>query len=117
MTNTTFNIPEAVAILTEESTELVRGHDQELLQRVLPLVRQQSVTLDLRRVQRIDAAGIAGLILLYRAAIETGHSFTVSNLAPHVGEILALVGLDRVLLSQHVVWTSHLERPCECPAA
>jgi len=117
MTNTKGNTPTTVAIWTEESTELVRGHDEWLLQRVMPLVREQSVTLDLRRVERIDAAGIAALIQLYRAATETGHSFTVANVAPHVGEILSLVGLDRVLVSQHVVWASHLEHPCECPAA
>ena len=54
--------------------------------------------LDLGRVERIDAAGIAALITLYRAACEAGQCFGVTNPTPHVREILELVGLDRFLL-------------------
>ena len=81
-------------------TELVRGHDQALLDRLVPLVCRQDLTLDLRSVERIDAAGITALIFLYRSACEADRSFTVSNASPHVAEILALVGLDRILLSE-----------------
>jgi len=88
-------------------TELVRGHDRRLLDRVTPLVCRQSLSLDLSSVQRIDAAGITALSALYRAAQEAGHRFTVSNASPRVAKILALVGLDRILLSQNAVRTSH----------
>jgi anti-anti-sigma factor len=81
------------------TTELVRGQDQKFLEELKPLVRSQSVHLDLSTIQRIDAAGLAALITLYCAAREAGHSFTVSRPAPHVREILSVVGLDRVLLS------------------
>ena len=82
-------------------TELVRGNEQLLLERILPLVERRCVALDLHTVTRIDAAGIAALISLYCAACESGHTFTVTNPSPHVKEILALVGLDRILESQN----------------
>ncbi len=80
-----------------EITELVRGSDQLILDRFLPLVRRQNVALDLGSVTRIDAAGLAMLIRLYCAAREAGQSFTIANPSTHVAEILHLVGLDRVL--------------------
>ncbi len=81
-----------------EAMELIRGSEQNLLARLAPLVRQESVWLDLNAVERIDAAGLAVLIALYCDACKAGHSFTVFNPRRHVREILALVGLDRVLL-------------------
>ena len=94
-----------------ELTELVRGQERRLLEKMMPLVRSQSVTLDLSPVERIDAAGIAALISLYCGARETGHIFTVCNASPRVAEILALVGLDRILLSQYAVQIPH-SGPC-----
>ena len=79
-------------------SDLVRGQDRRMLDRLVPLVCRQSLSLDLSSVQRIDAAGIAALITLYRAAQEAGNSFTVSNSSPRVAKTLALVGLDRILL-------------------
>lgn len=80
-------------------TELVRGYDQELVDRLTPVVRQRSVALDLKSVDRIDAAGIAALISLYGHARDAGYGFAVANPNAHVQEILKLVGLDRILLS------------------
>jgi anti-anti-sigma factor len=105
--NTTCNTTPIVAIWAGESNELVWGHDQWLLQRVMPLVSQQSLVLDLRSIERIDAAGIAALVTLYATACQAGHSFTVSNPLPQVARILALVGLDRIFLSQNAVQTSY----------
>ena len=109
----------APAQLTEQANvaELVRGSEQSLLAWLSPLARQQSVTLDLRSVERIDAAGIAALISLYRTASEAGHCFTVINPSPHVAEILALVGLDRVLLSQPALWNGNSGQCFEPTAA
>ena len=90
-----------------DSTELVRGHDQWLLQRIMPLVYQQSLVLDLSAIERIDAAGIAALITVYATACQEGHNFTVCNPSRQVAKILALVGLDRILLSQNAVRPSH----------
>jgi anti-anti-sigma factor len=78
-------------------TELVKGKEQGLLDRMAPVVLQRSVSLDLGTVERIDAAGIAVLIMLYRSAREAGNCFTVSNASRRVAEILSLVGLDRIL--------------------
>lgn len=83
-----------------ELTELVRGQDHGLIERMTPVVVQQNVALDLAKVDRIDAAGIAALISLYGRARDAGHGFAVANANTHVREILSLVGLDRILLSQ-----------------
>jgi anti-anti-sigma factor len=84
-----------------ELHELVRGQEQDFVQRLTPLVSRQSVTLDLTHIERIDAAGIAALISLYWCADTAGNRFTVVNASAHVAEILALVGLDRILLSRN----------------
>jgi anti-anti-sigma factor len=83
--------------------ELVRGQEQELVERLTPLVRRRSVTLDLARVERIDAAGIAALISLYGSAHVAGNEFMIVNACTRVAEILALVGLDRILISREAV--------------
>jgi anti-anti-sigma regulatory factor len=126
MTNTTSNpMDKAIFPASEltgliellELTELVRGNELELLERFTPLVRRQSLTLDLSCVRRIDAAGIAALISLHASAYEAGHCFNIVNPTPHVAEILSLVGLDRILLSHNAVERSHSGRCFECPAA
>ena len=81
-------------------TELVRGNEQLLLDHLMPVVREQSISLDLRSVTRIDAAGLAALITLYAEACKSGHSLAVSHPSRHVREILELVGLDRILVAQ-----------------
>lgn len=86
------------SVVPEGIDSLVRGAEQSLFRQVLPLVRRQSVWLDLGRVERIDAAGIAALITLYRTACAAGRDFGVTNPTPHVREILTLVGLDRFLM-------------------
>jgi len=88
------------AVIPVGIRSLVRGPETELLEEIMPLVRRQSVWLDLSRVERIDAAGLASLIALYRAASEAGRCFGVTNPTPHVKEILCLVGLDKFLLNE-----------------
>jgi len=100
-----------------EVTELVRGNEQGLVARLTPLVRRQSVILDLSLVERIDAAGVAALISLHANAYESGHCFSVVNPTPHVAEILSLVGLERILLSRNAVHNSHSDDCFERPAA
>ncbi len=90
-------------------TELVRGNEQQLLDRLQPLVRRQNITLDLARVARIDAAGLAALITLYCDACKAGYRFTIENPSRHVREILSIVGLDKLLVSQGAV-----EVPATC---
>jgi len=108
---------ETAFISIGELTELVRGQDQLLVARLFPVVRRQSVTLDLGSVERIDAAGIAALISLYAGANDAGHRFTVSNPSARVEEILALVGLEGILVSHHVNLNSQSGACCEQPAA
>lgn len=86
---------------SSQITELVRGNEQLFIDEIKPLVRYQSVSLDLTSVERIDAAGIAALIALYRIANASGHCFSISKVSARVAEMLTLVGLDRILLSQN----------------
>lgn len=90
----------AERVLPEGLNSLVRGAETKLLDQLMPLVRRQQVWLDLACVERIDAAGIAALITLYRTACEAGRCFGVINPTPHVREILTLVGVDRFLLPE-----------------
>jgi anti-anti-sigma factor len=86
--------------------ELVRGQEEQLLAQLKPLVQHQSVRLDLERVERIDAAGIAGLIALYCAAHESGHRFTIVHATARVEEILSLVGVMHLFASEDEQITS-----------
>jgi anti-anti-sigma regulatory factor len=117
MCSTILNPMETAFISTGELTELVRGQDQILIQRLSPVVRRQSVTLDLGSVERIDAAGIAALISLYTGAHDAGHRFTVSNPSARVEEILSLVGLEGTLVSHHMNCNSQSGSCCEQSAA
>jgi anti-anti-sigma factor len=83
-----------------DSTELVRGQEQKFLEQLQPLVSAQNVVLDLHKVTRIDAAGLASLITLYCDACKAGHSFRIANPSVHVAELLALVRLDRLLVTR-----------------
>lgn len=120
MTTTTLNPMSRTAAISgqqTELTELVWGREASLLTWLEPLVRRHNVTLDLRSVERIDAAGIATLVSLYASACQAGHRFTVTHPSPHVAEVLALVGLERILLSPHAVWKGHSSQRFECTAA
>ena len=98
--------------------ELVRGlEQQQLLKDLEPVVRRQSVTLDMRQVERIDAAGIAALISLYGAAHAAGHEFAIVNASPRIAEILQIVGLDRILISREAAPCPLSEPSYEMPAA
>jgi anti-anti-sigma factor len=88
---------------SDKITELVRGTEQQLLDRLQPLVRRQNVTLDLEHIERIDAAGLAALITLYCDACQAGYRFAISNPSPRVREILAIVGLDALLVAQSTI--------------
>jgi anti-anti-sigma factor len=102
MENSLCETPELVVAAATgpgEPAELVRGEEQRLLERVLPLVGMNSVALDLSGVERIDAAGIGALIALYREACTAGHSFSVVHATPRVAGILEKVGLAKILVS------------------
>ena len=97
--------------------QLVRGEDTGLIEHLKPLVQDRSVTLDLSTVERIDAAGIAALVSLYRNAREAGHSFSLTNVSGRVAQILRLVGLDKYLLSQNTIPNPQCGARVERPAA
>jgi anti-anti-sigma factor len=93
----------AVLAAPYDMTELVRGTDQRFVALFAPIVRERTIAIDLARVVRIDAAGIAALISLYGAATSAGHTFHVCNVNARVKEILTLVGLDHILVSHEPV--------------
>jgi anti-anti-sigma factor len=78
--------------------ELIRGQEQWFLEELRPIVSRQSVRLDLSHTERIDAAGLAALVSLYRDARESGHEFAVVNPPRRVARILEIVGLDRMIV-------------------
>lgn len=86
---------------TCDLTELVRGSERQLIDQLAAAVRRETVSLDLGSVERIDAAGIAALISLYRTAQDSGHGFSLANVAPRVRELLRLVGLESILVSHN----------------
>jgi anti-anti-sigma factor len=96
---------QAIVTAPKGMTELVRGCDLRLVGYVEPLVRAGNVILNCAAIERIDAAGIAALISLYGCAQKTGHTFHVSNLRAHVEEVLALVGLDEILVAYDADWS------------
>jgi anti-anti-sigma factor len=98
-------------------SRLVRGNEQRLIERIQPLVQRQDVTLDLEETRHIDAAGLAALVTLYCDACQAGRRFAVANPSPQVRQILALVGLDRILLSRMTNEISRYGTQCEMPAA
>ena len=89
----------AIVRIASETTEIVRGQEDRFLEQLDPIVRDNSVELDLSPVERIDAAGIAALIRLYCDAVQAGRRFTITNPRRHVRELLAIVGIDRVLMA------------------
>jgi anti-anti-sigma factor len=94
------------ALSEQVCSQLLRGKDAGLVDRIGPLVLESNVTLDLTGVDRIDAAGISMLVTLYSGASQAGHCFNVSNASPRVVQILAVVGLDRLLVSHNAVQNS-----------
>lgn len=78
--------------------ELVRGTEEQIVEELMPRVKLESVALDLSKVERIDAAGIAALITLYCTAIEAGTEFYVINPSTRVLDLLRLVGLESILV-------------------
>jgi len=87
--------------------KLIRGNEKQLLDRLMPLVCSRSLVLDMDAVERIDAAGVSALIDLYRSARESGQRFAIVNPRPHVAQVLALLGLERILMSQNAEFISH----------
>jgi anti-anti-sigma factor len=102
---------------TPKLHELVLGYERDLVARVAPLVRGQSIALNLAPIERVDAAGIAALVELYGIACESGHDFCILNVAPHVAEVLRVCGLDRILMSHNAVLDSYSGRQIELTAA
>jgi anti-anti-sigma factor len=117
MSTSFYETDQEQVVMPAEMTELVRGDEQGLIERVTPLLRERNVTLDLRKIDRIDAAGIAALISLYSSARSAGHEFRVCNVPARVEEILALVGLEHILVSHNAVLGSQCEPCYERPAA
>jgi anti-anti-sigma factor len=105
------NTTETLLMAPGDLHELVRGQEQSVVERLAPVVREHNVLLDLAHVDRIDAAGIAALISLYGCAQKAGTEFAVTNASHRVAEILAIVGLDRILLSHRAAPALQSE-PC-----
>jgi anti-anti-sigma factor len=100
-----------------ERSELLRDRVGSLLERIGPLVLQRNVALDLTCVDRIDAAGITALVVLYQNARQAGHRFRVTHVPARVAQILTMVGLDPFLVSHNAVRSSQYGQSLQRPAA
>lgn len=89
----------SLASVVAVNFELVRGTETQVIDELMPRVKQESVVLNLASVERIDAAGIAALITLYCSAVEAGTEFSVIDPSHHVLELLRLVGLEQILVA------------------
>ena len=78
--------------------ELVRGTEEQIVTELTPRIKQESLALDLSKVERIDAAGIAALITLYCTAVEAEREFYVVSPSARVLDLLRLVGLESILV-------------------
>lgn len=85
---------------TEEA--LVRGREQAMLAQLLPLVAANNVVLSLEQVQKIDAAGLGALVLLYGEARKVRRSFRLIKPSRIVKGLIRIVGLELVLSSHNV---------------
>ncbi|WP_263359351.1 STAS domain-containing protein [Acidicapsa ligni] len=91
----TEDLPTVIAV----NYELVRGSETQIMDDLLPRVKNESVALDLSGVGRIDAAGIAALITLYCSSVESGTDFSIVAPSSHVLELLRIVGLESILIA------------------
>jgi anti-anti-sigma factor len=66
----------------------------------MPLVRKASISLDFISVRRVDAAGVSALLALYTSANKAGHRFAIVNASTRVIQMLALLGLDTLLVAR-----------------
>jgi anti-anti-sigma regulatory factor len=66
----------------------------------MPLVRKASISLDFISVRRVDAAGVSALLALYTTSHKAGHRFAIVNASTRVIQMLALLGLDTLLVAQ-----------------
>jgi anti-anti-sigma factor len=102
---------------TAPEGELIGGQSTDLTERLEPLVHDGDVALDMSGVKRIDAAGIAALVALYRSARDAGHRFSLTNVPARVAQILAVVGLEGLLVSHNAVRNSQCGPRRQRPAA
>ncbi len=98
--NTSREFPCPVTEVTATG-KLVRGCESAFVDQLLPRARKESLLLNLSAVSQMDAAGIASLIALYRTCNESGHQLTVVRPSEHVHELLHLVGLEHLLLTDN----------------
>jgi anti-anti-sigma factor len=113
----TTKTPDYAELSTAPDGQLVGGQSTELTERLQPLVHDGNVALDMSSVKRIDAAGIAALVALYRSARDAGHRFSLTNVPARVAQILAVVGLEGLLVSHNAVRNSQCGSRRQRPAA
>jgi anti-sigma B factor antagonist len=57
----------------------------------------QGVTLELSELSMCDSTGLGALVRLYRQAAAAGLSFRLRDPRPHVADLLAMTGIDKVI--------------------
>jgi anti-sigma B factor antagonist len=57
----------------------------------------QGVALDLSELSMCDSTGLGALVRLYRQAEAAGLAFRLCDPRPHVADLLAMTGIDKVI--------------------
>jgi len=79
---------------------VVFGVESKTLRRITTSRREPHISLDLSRVDGIDAAGLGLLVELHRWTQRHRSRLTIANPSPRAHKLIALTSLDRVL---HIV--------------
>ena len=79
---------------------VVMGVESETLRGIATCRPEQHISLDLSRVNGIDAAGLGLLVELHRRIEGRSARLTIANPSPRAHKLIALTNLDRVL---HIV--------------
>ena len=61
------------------------------------LERGQGVVLDLSELSLCDSTGLGALVRIYRLAQSTGQQVRLRRPRPHVADLLAMTGIDKVV--------------------
>ncbi len=61
------------------------------------LAGAQDVVVDLSHVTMCDSAGLGAIVRMHRQAIAAGQDFRLRNPHKHVGDLLAMTGINKVV--------------------
>jgi anti-anti-sigma factor len=83
-----------MSVVVVASGELTQKSRKAFLERMKPIVRASSVSLDLTEAGEVDAAGLGALVSLNKRAHESGHRIRLVGVQPNLAQLLRDVMLQ-----------------------